>query len=260
MLLLREYASTFNISALFTRNVFPRCVCYSNFYEPAWFQQDKNLTGPVASLVAQQVKNLPAIGQMCPVYQQKYGTQSCFCGRAGFDPWVGKIPWRRERLPTPVFWPREFYGVTKSRILEWATFTFTWSTLGVSQVAPLVKNRPARAEDGKRFMGLGFDPCVRKIPWRRKRQFPSSILPWDIPYSPWGPRRVGHDWVYMRAGSTLTSWNPVLILHLIGTRHIIRFHFVLSICFSMAFKCVHCSSRNTVILFSDVSVSMWELI
>jgi len=20
------------------------------------------------------------------------------------DPWVGKIPWRREQLPTPVFW------------------------------------------------------------------------------------------------------------------------------------------------------------
>ena len=25
------------------------------------------------------------------------------CGRSGFDPWVEKIPWRRERLPTPVF-------------------------------------------------------------------------------------------------------------------------------------------------------------
>ena len=24
---------------------------------------------------------------------------------------VGKIPWRRERLPTPVFWPREFHGL-----------------------------------------------------------------------------------------------------------------------------------------------------
>ena len=24
------------------------------------------------------------------------------CGRPGFDPWVGKIPWRRERLPIPV--------------------------------------------------------------------------------------------------------------------------------------------------------------
>ena len=27
-----------------------------------------------------------------------------------FNPWVGKIPWRRERLPTPVFWPGEFHG------------------------------------------------------------------------------------------------------------------------------------------------------
>ena len=44
-----------------------------------------------ASLVAQLVKNLPA---MLP----------------GFDPAVGKIPWRRERLPTPVFWPGESHG------------------------------------------------------------------------------------------------------------------------------------------------------
>ena len=29
----------------------------------------------------------------------------------GFHPWVGKIPWRRERLPTPVFWPGEFHGL-----------------------------------------------------------------------------------------------------------------------------------------------------
>ena len=28
-------------------------------------------------------------------------------GRAGFDPWVGKIPWRRARQPTPVFLPGE---------------------------------------------------------------------------------------------------------------------------------------------------------
>ena len=25
------------------------------------------------------------------------------CGRPGLNPWVGKIPWGRERLPTPVF-------------------------------------------------------------------------------------------------------------------------------------------------------------
>ena len=27
------------------------------------------------------------------------------CRRPGFNPWIGKIPWRRERLTTPVFWP-----------------------------------------------------------------------------------------------------------------------------------------------------------
>ena len=30
--------------------------------------------------------------------------------RPGFDPWVGKIPWRRELLPTPVLWPGKFHG------------------------------------------------------------------------------------------------------------------------------------------------------
>ena len=33
------------------------------------------------------------------------------CGRPGFGPWVGKIPWRRERLPTTVFWPKEVHGL-----------------------------------------------------------------------------------------------------------------------------------------------------
>ena len=32
------------------------------------------------------------------------------CRRPGFDPWVGKIPWRKEKLPTLVFWPGEFHG------------------------------------------------------------------------------------------------------------------------------------------------------
>ena len=46
-----------------------------------------------ASLVAQLVKNLPAMW------------------KTWFDLWVGKIPWRRERLPIPVFWPGEFHGL-----------------------------------------------------------------------------------------------------------------------------------------------------
>ena len=30
--------------------------------------------------------------------------------RLEFDPWVGKIPWRRNCQPTPVFLPRKFHG------------------------------------------------------------------------------------------------------------------------------------------------------
>ena len=31
------------------------------------------------------------------------------CGRLGFDPWVRKIPWRREWQPTQVFLAGEFH-------------------------------------------------------------------------------------------------------------------------------------------------------
>ena len=41
------------------------------------------------------------------------------CRRCGFNPRVGKIPWRRERLPTPVFWPGEFHGVVHGVIKSW---------------------------------------------------------------------------------------------------------------------------------------------
>ena len=46
----------------------------------------------LASLATQTIKNLPVVWE------------------TGFDPWVGKIPWRREWLPTPVFLLGEFHG------------------------------------------------------------------------------------------------------------------------------------------------------
>ena len=30
--------------------------------------------------------------------------------RHGFDPWVGKNPWRRKWQPTPIFLPGNFHG------------------------------------------------------------------------------------------------------------------------------------------------------
>ena len=32
------------------------------------------------------------------------------CGRPGFDPWVGKIPWRRQWHPTPALLPGKSHG------------------------------------------------------------------------------------------------------------------------------------------------------
>ena len=57
-----------------------------NVFEPSY----KDLR---ASLVAQTVKNLSLMQE----------TQ--------LSPWVGKIPWRREWLPTPVFLPEESHGL-----------------------------------------------------------------------------------------------------------------------------------------------------
>ena len=37
-----------------------------------------------------------------------------------FDPWVGKIPWRRERLTAPVFWPAE----SQRDMTEWLSLHF----------------------------------------------------------------------------------------------------------------------------------------
>ena len=46
-----------------------------------------------------------------PYYQVAQCKEStCPCRRHGFDPWVEKIPWRREWQPTPVFLPGESHG------------------------------------------------------------------------------------------------------------------------------------------------------
>ena len=37
--------------------------------------------------------------------------------RCGFDPWVGKVPWRRAWQPTPVSRPGESYGLVAPRLL-----------------------------------------------------------------------------------------------------------------------------------------------
>ena len=103
------------------------------------------------------------------------GKESCLqWGRSGLDPWVGKIPWRRERLPTPVSWPGEFHGLYspwgRRAGHDWVTFTFTFHTCS-KHVLDSVGKAACKAGD------TGSIPGVRKIPWRRKWQPTAVFLP-----------------------------------------------------------------------------------
>ena len=75
---------------------------------------------------------------------------ACNTGDPWFDSWVGKICWRRDRLPTPVFW--------------------------ASPVAQLVKNPPAMQEAW--VQSLGWED-----PLEKGKATHSSILAWRIPWT-----------------------------------------------------------------------------
>ena len=98
-----------------------------------------------ASLIAQLVKNPPAM--------QK-------------TPWVGKICWERDRLPTPVF------------------LGFPGGSAGKKT------NPPAMQETW--VWSLGWED-----PQEKGKATHSSILAWRIPWTiqSMGMQRVGHDWV-----------------------------------------------------------------
>ena len=79
----------------------------------------------------------------------------------------------------------------------------------------MVKNLPAKCKR------LGFDPWVRKIPWRRKWQPTPVFLPWKshgqrslVGYSPWG-RKIGHSLVIKQPPHGFGSTNSG-ISHVLG--------------------------------------------
>ena len=64
------------------------------------------------------------------------------CRRHGCNSWVGKIPWRREWLPTPVLLPEKFHGQRslmgyrswdwkELRMTEQLTHTHLWLSFGL---------------------------------------------------------------------------------------------------------------------------------
>ena len=65
-----------------------------------------------------------------------------------------------------------------------------------------------------------FDPCVRKIPWRRKWQPIPLFLPVKshgqrslVGYSPWGHKRTGHDLVTKQQQCSIVYMYYIFFIH-----------------------------------------------
>ena len=80
------------------------------------------------------------------------------CGRLGFDPWVGKIPWRREMLPTAVFCLRSsmdciVHAVARSWTrLDDFHFHFSPETEGMIVIQPQSEASPKSWNDREHIL------------------------------------------------------------------------------------------------------------
>ena len=74
----------------------------------------EDLYDPVIELISpsSSVLQTDSLSTETPGKSPRYAAKdTCMqCGRPGFNPWVGKIPWRRNCQPTPVFLPGKFHG------------------------------------------------------------------------------------------------------------------------------------------------------
>ena len=122
------------------------------------------------------------------------------------EPFVGKIPWRRERIPTPVFWPREFrrwyhlWGCSQTWL---SNFHFHFSHFimlngGLEEAQAGIKMQreisntsdiqttPCKGQKAKRNWG---------VPWRN----------WNRQVKSWPQLRIEKSKIM--ASSPITSWS-----------------------------------------------------
>ena len=97
-------------------------------YEMPWLQREITLLTGGATTVHIIPPNLPIlkvvvlpikVSSFTKIFLSSIGKKyACNPRRPRFDSWVGKICWRRERPPTPVFWPGDFHGLQFMRVAK----------------------------------------------------------------------------------------------------------------------------------------------
>ena len=131
--------------------------------------------------------------------------------RCRFDPWVGKMPWRRARQPSPVL-PHGQSHAQRSLVVYSSWITSSQTCLRRRGTCPPIDtaylNHSAHtapfpggsdSTESACDAGEGFGSCVGKIPWRKEWLPTPVVLPGEshgqrslVGNSPLG-RRVGHD-------------------------------------------------------------------
>ena len=141
-------------------------------------------------------------------------TESTWCRRSQFDSWVGKIPWRRDRLPTLAFlgFPDGSDGKEPAcNVGDLGSVSGLGWTLGGGGHGNPLQYSCLENPHGHRGL-VGYSPWDHKetdmTEWLSTAQWltgspgegkstHSSILTWTVPWTVWsgGLQRVRHDWV-----------------------------------------------------------------
>ena len=156
------------------------------------------------------------------------GKESAYSVRGpGFHPWVGKIPWRRERLSTPVFWPGEFHGLyspwdcKESDKTEWLLLSVQFSSVAQScptlcgpmsipglpvshQLPEFTQTHIHRVSDtiqASHPLSSPFSSCPQSLP--ASEPFPMSQL------FAWGGQSIGVSASASVLSMNTQNWSPL---------------------------------------------------
>ena len=126
------------------------------------------------------------------------------CRRPGFDPWVGKIPWRRKWQLTPAFLPGKFHG---QRCLVGYS---PWShkRVGHNLVTKWQHENIKKQEDSRNATELGMR--INCVLWQFPNMshwpialHPSGLLAPPLPPQPWEMWPISSS----TGRSSLKSWS-----------------------------------------------------
>ena len=123
------------------------------------------------------------------------------------------------------------------------------------------------------FRRLGFNPWVRKIPWRRKWQWTPVFLPGEshgqrslVGYSPWGHKRVRHDLTSKQQSiSPMNVQKPMIVrlpLHILSQKVTFIFDHAQFLIISQfigwaIWNCLFSKWNNDICSFKQFNLIFW---